>query len=289
MQHILPYAHDDKKLARELARIAVRALYFEVKSYPKPGLVSFIDSGAHEDMSGETFCRSLFSLRHYFYHLVIQGLSDTHFFPLKKIALQAEEKMLLATKGINTHRGALFALGLFCVSSARLLKKAMIFSPEVLQQQIKNDWQIYLKNHQGNIKSNGNHVLKVFAEKRIISAKEMAILGYPIVFERLSTFIQFFEEHQCLHHSCLFVYLHLLINIDDTNILYRKGWEVLQQSREKAQAILWVSCFNERQKQAIQLHKEFSEQGISPGGVGDLISVFIFLGQLFSEKMRCHY
>jgi triphosphoribosyl-dephospho-CoA synthase len=289
MNHILHYAHDDKKLAREMARMAVRALYFEVKSYPKPGLVSFVDSGAHTDMNGETFYRSLFSLRHYFYRLVIQGLLDTQFNCLKTISLHAEEKMLNATQGINTHRGALFALGLFCISSARLLKKGMSFSTEELHMQMKSDWQVSLENHQGNEKSNGNHVLKALADKKIIGAKEMAILGYPLVFKKLSDFIEFFDEHKCMNRSGLYIYLYLLTNIDDTNILHRKGWETLQLAKEKAHNILKVSCVKEREKQAIQLHHYFSKQGISPGGVGDLMGVFIFLGQLFSETMRCHY
>lgn len=289
MQHILPCVHSDEKIAREMARIAIRALYFEVKAYPKPGLVSFIDAGAHLDMNGETFYRSLFSLRHYFYQLTLQGLLNTSFHELKEISLQAEKRMLLATKGINTHRGALFALGLFCISSARLLQKKILFSAEDLQKQLIKDWRADLQTHAGNQQSNGNKVVKTFGSKRVVSAKEMAIRGYPIVFEKLSTFIESFEKHRCMNQSGLLIYLNLLLNIDDTNILYRKGWETLQQSRKEAQKILWVSCFKERYKRAVQLHKEFSVKGISPGGVGDLMGVFIFLGQLFSEKMRCHY
>lgn len=62
MNAIHNYANDEKKLARILARTAMRALYFEVKAFPKPGLVSFVDSGAHSDMNGSDFMRSLINI-----------------------------------------------------------------------------------------------------------------------------------------------------------------------------------------------------------------------------------
>lgn len=51
-QHSLPNPY---KIARYFAKKAVQALYDEVALYPKPGLVSFIDSGAHQDMNGALF------------------------------------------------------------------------------------------------------------------------------------------------------------------------------------------------------------------------------------------
>jgi triphosphoribosyl-dephospho-CoA synthetase len=43
----------------------VRSLYQELALYPKPGLVSLVDTGSHDDMDASTFVRSLFSLRRY--------------------------------------------------------------------------------------------------------------------------------------------------------------------------------------------------------------------------------
>jgi triphosphoribosyl-dephospho-CoA synthase len=67
-----------KRIARFYAKIAVRALFDEVSLYPKPGLVSFVDSGAHKDMDGQLFLRSLFGLRHYFFNIGLRAaLGDT--------------------------------------------------------------------------------------------------------------------------------------------------------------------------------------------------------------------
>ena len=61
MNTIQACSTNPQKIARLLARLAVRALYFEVRSHPKPGLVSFACSGAHQDMNGEfIFTATLF-------------------------------------------------------------------------------------------------------------------------------------------------------------------------------------------------------------------------------------
>jgi hypothetical protein len=61
------------RIARHIALLAVRSLYHELALYPKPGLVSFRDNGAHLDMDAAIFMRSLFSLRGYFVAIAAEG------------------------------------------------------------------------------------------------------------------------------------------------------------------------------------------------------------------------
>lgn len=271
---------------RALAKMAVRALYFEVKAYPKPGLVSFIDSGAHKDMDGLTFYRSMFSLRHYFYQIAKQGLVTQSFASLKHTAIRAEQRMLETTQGINTHRGAIFSLGLFCVSAARLAQTHEQFTPADLQQQLVQDWRGPLAHHEGNPDSHGAVVRREYA---VIDAKKMAMRGYDVLFQLLPSFIALFVETQSLDVACLSIYLELLLRVDDTNILYRKGEPGLKYAKGSAAELLAIVCWQTRQQKAVEIHQLFSEQGISPGGVADLMGVLLFLGQLFCEQLRCHY
>ena len=286
MNIILPYLNTEDKLANYLAKLAVRALYFEVKAYPKPGLVSFYDSGAHQDMDGETFYRSIFTLRHYFYHITREGLITDSFEQLKGIAIQAEQRMLQRTAGINTHRGAIFSLGLFCVSVARLTKENNTFSPEGLHQQILKDWRLHLIAHRGNPQSHGDWVRR---EYQVVDARQMAIEGYTLIFQLLPSFIKLFTETQSIDVICLYAYLELLLKMDDTNILYRKGKVGLDYAKTKAAEVLAIGCNKIRYQQALEIHRSFSKEGISPGGVADLIGVLLFLGQLFCEQLQCHY
>lgn len=271
---------------RSLAKMAVRALYFEVKAYPKPGLVSFIDSGAHKDMDGVTFYRSMFSLRHYFYQIAKQGLVTQSFESLKHTAIRAEQRMLEKTQGINTHRGAIFSLGLFCVSAARLAQNKEQFTPADLHQQLVLDWQEPLAHHKVNPDSHGAVVRRKYT---VIDAKQMAMSGYDLLFQLLPSFIELFVETQSLDTACLSMYLELLLRVDDTNILYRKGEHGLNYAKCSAAELLAIACWQTRRQKALEIHQLFSEQGISPGGVADLIGVLLFLGQLFCEQLRCHY
>ena len=285
MNTIQTYSANPQKMARLLARLAVRALYFEVRSHPKPGLVSFSCSGAHQDMNGELFYRSLFSLRNYFYHVVMQGTMTSRFELLKGLAINAEERMLAATNGVNTHRGALFALGIICISTARLTAIKRSFSPLDLHYQIIFDWDEVLKHHALNGDSHGSQVYK---KHNIIGAKQMAMQGYEIVFRILASFVELFERVESLDAGCLYAYAEFLAEIDDTNILYRKGIAGMALAKQQAKKILSIDCIQERRLFALTVHRDFSTQQISPGGVGDLIAVLLFIGQLFSEKLL-HY
>jgi triphosphoribosyl-dephospho-CoA synthase len=100
--------------AAHVARLAVRSLHTELALYPKPGLVSMVNSGSHRDMDVVTFMRSLFALRHYFRAITRAGADDPGFAALRTLGQGAEQKMLAATGGVNTDRGTIFSLGLFC-------------------------------------------------------------------------------------------------------------------------------------------------------------------------------
>src|SRR3954462_2200459 len=91
--------------AAPIGRAAVRALYAELALSPKPGLVSPLDSGAHDDMDMTTFMRSLFALRGYFCAIAAAGAAGAAFPALQALGIAAERRMLEATRGINTHRG----------------------------------------------------------------------------------------------------------------------------------------------------------------------------------------
>ena len=101
-----------------LGRLAIASLHAELALAPKPGLVTPFDTGSHRDMDAGTFLRSLFALRHYFIAVADAGASAAPFQTLRAHGIAAEISMLHATAGINTHRGAIFSLGLLVAASA---------------------------------------------------------------------------------------------------------------------------------------------------------------------------
>ena len=105
--------------ARIIRNAAVRALLAELVTYPKPGLVSLCDSGSHRDMDATTFIRSSLALRRYFEQAAAAGAAGATFAVLNRLGREAEARKLRATGGVNTHRGAVFNLGLLAAACSK--------------------------------------------------------------------------------------------------------------------------------------------------------------------------
>ncbi len=278
MQNFQHSITDNNKIARYFAKLAVCSLYDELALFPKPGLVSFIDSGAHQDMDGALLFRSLFGLRHYYFQV---GLQATHNHPphaLVNLGIQAEQRMHTITGGINTHRGAIFALGIFCTSICKLSTRYQSFSTTDLHHAILEDWSEFLEKHHRNENTHGVLVKQKFA---VADAKQIAIEGYALVFELFHKLIGSVDDDKALFG--LKAYQHLLLALDDINILYRTGIQGLEFARQHIQTITFDDK-HQTMQQALNIHRLFSQKNISPGGVADMLGVLYFLHYLFSGK-----
>src|SRR6476646_2972870 len=96
---------------------AVDCLLQELETWPKPGLVSHVDNGSHDDMDAGTFRRSAAAIKPYFQDLADAAARGCGMGRLRTIGMEAEAAMLAATAGVNTHRGAIFGLGLLCAAA----------------------------------------------------------------------------------------------------------------------------------------------------------------------------
>lgn len=274
-QHSLP---DPYRIARFYAKLAVRALYDELALFPKPGLVSFVDAGAHHDMNARLLFRSLFSLRHYFFQVSLCATLGHPPAQLVRWGLAAEQTMYRTTNGINTHKGAIFALGIVCASVSKLSQQKNSFSMMELQQHIIDDWAVYLSAHHQNKNTHGSQVKDTY---QVHDAKHMAITGYHLVFHTL-------QDLQEVHHDKIFMgilaYQRFLNELDDLNVLYRVGPEGLHYARQQIQQGISITHKENSITTATHLHQLFSRKNISPGGVADMISVLYFLHALFYQQ-----
>lgn len=278
MQSSQHFLQTPNQSARFYAKCAVRALYDEVSLYPKPGLVSFIDNGAHKDMNGVLFLRSLFGLRHYFFHVGLRAaLGDTPQ-QLVDLGIHAEHHMYQITKGVNTHRGAIFALGILCSSLCRLSVRQRFCTLEHIQQEIIEFWSHYLKNHHKNTNTHGSKVKQKYG---VADAKQMAIEGYQTIFEIYNSLIALQDDKLFFG---LLSYQRLLLEIDDINILYRVGPGGLAFARHCISQEISVHDRETSILAALETHLLFSQKNISPGGVADMLSVLYFLTYLFRSS-----
>ena len=260
--------------ATTVARLAVASLHAELCLYPKPGLVSPFDTGSHTDMDATTFMRSLFALRHYFKQICRAGLRDAPFAELKQLGIDAEAAMLKATRGVNTHRGAIFSLGMLCAAAGQLQAHGLRFTPAALRTAMLHRWGDALALHAAPpaTDSNGLRVARRYAAS---GAREEGALGLPSVFEigvpALLAARARGASPDMARTDALFA---LMAHISDSNVYHRAGQAGAQTVREHARHFLDQGGTTNANWQATALasHHEFVAKRLSPGGAADLLA-----------------
>ena len=108
-----------------LAELAERALRMELDTPMKPGLVGPDSVGAHKDMDYDVMRKGIAAIRPFFPRMAMAETPEE----LRQLGIDAEAAMLAATGGVNTHRGAIFALGLALNAALRTLAAGQTLHP----------------------------------------------------------------------------------------------------------------------------------------------------------------
>jgi len=274
-----PAPGQERAFCLEIARQAVRSLYAELTLYPKPGLVSLVDNGSHTDMTAETFMRSLFALRHYFVHITRAGMEDAAFSTLKRLGVEAEARMLRATGGINTHRGAVFCLGLLCAAVGSCRARGIPLTPGAIRATLLLRWADALAahTHPHAADSHGQRVAQRYAAS---GAREEAALGMPSVFEvALPALRRTLAAGRGTRRARVDALFALMGHISDTNLYHRGGEEGARTVRRLARAFVdrGGTARDDWEDQALACHRTFVAARLSPGGAADLLAAACML------------
>lgn len=290
-----------RAFACEVARLAVRALHAELCLYPKPGLVSPVDSGSHDDMDAGTFMRSMFALRHYFKKICLAGWNDAPFAQLKKLGIAAEAAMLKATCGINTHRGAIFSLGMLCASAGRAGAQGTPLTPAALRAVMLIRWGEELAHHAATAvastageeaalnsdapagrprrshacKAALSNGLRVAARYAVSGAREEGALGLPSVFEiGIPALLAARARGATVTEERVDTLYALMAHISDSNVYHRAGPQGAQIVLDHAQRFLTQggTARADWHADALHSHRIFIQHRLSPGGAADLLA-----------------
>jgi triphosphoribosyl-dephospho-CoA synthase len=256
--------------------------------YPKPGLVSAIDDGSHADMNAETFMRSLFSLRGYFCDIAAAGMRGASFNELAGLGIMAEQRMLAATGGINTHRGAIFILGLLCAAAGRIASdhgREAPLTAEGLHDGLLTQWGGALRGHCA-AREPAAHGTRVALVHGAGGARTEAAAGLPVVFDIalpvLQSTLRAGRGWECARIDAFFT---LMATVDDTNVYHRGGVEGARLVRSCGQDFMarggtenpaWRSG-------ALVTHRAFVAKRLSPGGCADLLAATCLVHALTAD------
>ena len=272
------HAYFTDKTAEDIVASAVRALLYELLTTPKPGLVDRANCGAHSDMDTFTFAASISVLHPYFARCARKGLAEAEadrlFAQLREPGLEAERAMLAATGGVNTHKGAIFALGILSAAAGALLAKGQAATPEALSaacKAITGDTLFAEMNclQKESVATAGE---KMLLETGMTGARGEAMRGYPTALSGVAVLEAALSRGQSLNDSGVEAFMAILAAAEDSNFFKRASWERWMEWKAQIQAMRGGAVEN-----AAKMDTAFIQENISPGGSADLLAVAFFL------------
>lgn len=275
-----PQAPTPRVLApADIGRAAVLALHDELSLSPKPGLVTPIDPGSHDDMDAHTFMRSLFALRHYFVEIAGAGVDGAAFEELERLGIAAEARMLAATGGVNTHRGAIFMLGLLCAAAGAVAREqGAIAHPDRIRDALRRHWGPALARRGERASTLPGGI----AARRLglRGASQEAAAAFPVVFETaLPALRSALARGLTVRQARLDALFHVMAVLDDSNLAHRGGLAGLRDVQALARGFVERGGIArpEGLREAHAIADHCVARRLSPGGAADTLAAACWL------------
>jgi triphosphoribosyl-dephospho-CoA synthase len=274
-------------IAAEIDALAVAALTRELACYPKPGLVSFVDAGSHDDMTAETFMRSIAALDGYFGEMADAGARGAGFADLNRMGRRAEARMFASTGGVNTHRGAVFALGLLAAAAGWVVAGGGAKAADVCSTVALRWGEAILEA--AWFPQDASHGAAVRARYGAPGAREEAAAGFPTVLgHALPAFRAARAAGLEINAASVQALFAIVAVLPDNNLLYRGGAAALADAQGRAGAFLSTGGMLAPGgfARAVCVHEAFVAKRHSPGGAADLLAATLFLVGLEDHGFR---
>ncbi len=300
--------------AEWIGKQAKQALVEEALTTPKPGLVDAFSNGAHKDMDLHMFLCSAKALEPYFVRMAQLGMKYREvpkrlFSMIRQVGLEAENAMYEATGGVNTHKGAVFTMGILsaaagacaaaegriAIDSWIVMEQAMvreILLEELEEMQSGTADEAVIENVQDKAHKKAHE--KTHGEQNLVrygslGVRGEAALGYPSVMELA---LPVLKAGRAAGHEWNLVKLQalftLMSQVEDGNVLSRAGEEGLKEVQRIAGEFL--DDGGAYQPDAVErlekLDLAFIRKHYSNGGCADLLAAAIFM-EAVEEKQIC--
>jgi len=280
---------DKEKFCAYVAELAIRSMLYEVSASPKPGLVDRFNSGAHGDMDFYTFMASTAALSHTLYQCAIEGANwkgekdEDLLNQLKIIGVEGEKRMFAATKGVNTHKGLLFSLGIISAAAGKIHGETgnLNIESQLICREVKRITHGISLRELGKNNKEKTYGERLFQKYGVRGIRGEVEEGFPTVCTYSLPILKDLlkKRETSLNDIFLQILLHLMVNTEDSNILGRHGFETLNYVKRISQEALDAGgMFSELgRNKIIEMDEIFTERNISPGGSADLLAVTIML------------
>ncbi len=270
----------------KVSSLAVKSLLDEVYTTPKPGLVDCRNNGSHTDMDINTFEKSAHALKPYFDECFSIGKNtcalspDETFLKLRSAGIIAEKTMFEATCGVNTHKGAIYSIGILCAAIGRLwLPQAPFRSicdicsecANMVKKAVIEDFKQIDTTTAGG---------RLYLKYGLTGIRGEAATGFESVTKiSLPCYKSFSNKNFSPNDAGAITLLHLISSVKDTNLYHRGGTEGAEYAMQTARQLL-TDCPEPTKKQIESIDDAFIKRNLSPGGCADLLAITYFLYSL---------
>ena len=263
-----------------LAFLAERALRLELDTPLKPGLVGPDSVGAHRDMDYGLMRKGIAAIRPFFPRMALAASPEE----LRQLGVDAEKAMLAATGGVNTHRGAIFALGLALNAAGKLsvrqmesadnerfMKNCLVdFSQSICRKSL-NDSELH--------STAPSHGAKAVREYGVKGARELACEGYKPLFE---DWLPYYRACHFERSREICTLLRIMATLDDTCVIHRVGYDRAMEVKDEAKTM--AERFDMDKLKA--MCDRYASEGISPGGAADMLALTIFMDSILNQHFN---
>ena len=264
--------------AERLASLAVKALVDEVRLTPKPALVDLRGSGAHADLSLTRMLLSARVLEPFLLEMALAAEHEAASTQLREqlgaIGRRAEEAMLAVTGGVNTHRGAIWSMGLL-VAAAAMEPGA----DEFTLCDTAGRLSMLPDRHAQRMTTHGALMGRKFGAT---GAFGEARAGFPHVLHQGLPALRFARLRMIERDARLHALFAIMSKLEDTCLLHRGGEEALRTAREGACAVLEAGGYATENGRNLfaEMDARLMQLWASPGGSADLLAATLFVDSL---------
>lgn len=267
-----------------IGRLSRMALLLEVYTTPKPGLVDRNNNGAHPDMDVPLFEKSVGALEPYFARCAEIGRKQTagtaaELLPyLRPPGRAAEQEMLIATKGVNTHKGMIFSLGIICGALGQMLAAGENVTADAL---LDRAGEVAYPALEADLKKTGEWTPVTAGERQYAAYgisgirgeaaggfRSVRQYGLPVLRAKLASGCDF-------EWAGVWTLLSLIANVTDTNMIARGGLATQQELQYQVRELFEAGTFTPQTVEA--LDRYFVKLNVSPGGCADLLAITYFI------------
>ncbi len=265
---------------KQLGEMAVRALIEEAELTPKPGLVDLRSSGSHTNMDIALMRASAESLSACFEAMGRAAYERKPNRELREelgaLGRAGEQRMMQATHGVNTHRGAIWALGLLIAGAA--VRSCSSSAEEIAAA--AGSIARFPDRHAPLLWTNGRAVKSKYG---IRGARDEAMKGFPHVIRIGLPVLREMRLREVPEATArLHVLLSIMAELHDTCLLHRGGLKALDAAQQGARRVMDSGgLITASGRQAyLMLEQDLLESRVSPGGSADLLSAVLLLDKI---------